>query len=261
VSDIYYEKSGAEVCDVGSAEVCAESSSNSGAETAQPKVKKTKEQPSLATANGGAEKKGGAGAEVCDVGSAEVCGSYKKEKGKEEVVATTAVSESQMEKELSVVWDYYLEAFDKEEALSPSAKKMGLAEIAKVHKNNPSSSECVHAMTCVIDMARHIVNRQPKKAYFADWHKILSMVQSLGSQYDSEGPPRYAELPEEKEARQQQKAQEEEKNKREAAERLTPEYLDKRKKFDEEWERLRLRSQQPSAESTAPADPRLVVED
>jgi hypothetical protein len=192
-----------------------------------------------------------------DGGSDRGAKSYKKEKGKGEVVATTAaVSRGQMEEELLTIWDYYLEAFDKEEALSPSAKKMGLAVIAKIHKNNPSSSECVHAMTCVIDMARHIVNTQPKKAYFADWHKILSMVQSLGSQYDSEGPPRYALLPEEKEERRRQKAREEEKKKREAAERLTPEYLAKQKKIDEEWERLGLRSQQPSAsQSTAPADP------
>jgi hypothetical protein len=120
-----------------------------------------------------------------------------RSKGDKEAVATTAVSQGQMEKELSAVWTYYLDAFDKEEILSPSARRMGLAILSGIHKHN--RTDPVSEMSCAVDMARHLAKKQPKKAYFENWFAIFGKWDtfvSLRRQYDSEDVPEYAHLPE-----------------------------------------------------------------
>lgn len=82
---------------------------------------------------------------------------------------TAAVSQEQMEREFLKVWNYYLEAFDKQEILSPSAKKKGLAILTELHKHGAAAEN----MAFAIDMARHIVKRNPKKAYLANWFTIF----------------------------------------------------------------------------------------
>jgi len=99
---------------------------------------------------------------------------------------TAAVSESQMESELLKVWSYYLEAFDKEEILSPSAKKAGMTVLSKLRQRHPaaSSEQCVEGMTAAIDRARHIVKTQPKKLFFASWHAIFGKFETFYSLWE-----------------------------------------------------------------------------
>src|ERR1039457_2404145 len=119
-----------------------------------------------------------------------------KEVDKEAVSTATADFEKQMEKEISAVWTYYLEAFDKDEVLSPSARRMGLAILSDLHKHNRPNP--VSEMSCAVDMARHLVKKQPKKAYFENWFAIFGKWDtfvSLRQQCESEDVPEYAHLP------------------------------------------------------------------
>ena len=112
------------------------------------------------------------------------------------VTATASDSQEQMEKEVLIAWNYYLDAFNKEEILSPSLKRIGLAILSKL---NPAANR-VEAMAGAIDVARHIVKREPAKAYFAAWPKIFgkfSTFKSLYEQWLRTDVPDAAELPEE----------------------------------------------------------------
>jgi hypothetical protein len=109
--------------------------------------------------------------------------------------STAAVSKSQMESELQAVWNYYLTAFDKEEIISPSKKRMGMTVLSALHKR--SLPDPAAEMTFAIDMARHIVKTQPKKSYFSKWSSIFGkwdMFQSLHQQCRDEEPPEAATL-------------------------------------------------------------------
>lgn len=107
-----------------------------------------------------------------------------------------AISENQMERELLTAWNYYLEAFDREEIISPSKKRMGMAVLSELYKkpvSNPAAE-----MTHAIDMAHHIVKAQPKKAYFSKWSSIFGKWEtflSLHQQCRDEEPPESAQLP------------------------------------------------------------------
>jgi hypothetical protein len=94
--------------------------------------------------------------------------------------AATAVSESQMEKELQRVWDYYLDAFKKDEIISPSKKKMGLEVISKLR---PDVNR-VEVMAGAIDMAHHIVKHHPEKSYLAKWTSIFAKFSTFLSLYE-----------------------------------------------------------------------------
>ena len=87
----------------------------------------------------------------------------------------TTVSKNQMEGELLAAWNSYLEAFDKEEILSPSRKRTGLETLRKLRERFPeiTSEQCVGGMTSAINRVHHLVKTQPKKAYLADWFKIF----------------------------------------------------------------------------------------
>jgi hypothetical protein len=100
--------------------------------------------------------------------------------------AAAAVSESQMEKELQTVWDYYLEAFDKDEIISPSKKKMGLGVISKLR---PDVNR-VEVMAGAIDMAHHIVKHHPEKSYLAKWTSIFKKFSTFLSLYEESRDPK-----------------------------------------------------------------------
>ena len=111
--------------------------------------------------------------------------------------ATAAISQEQMEKELQIVWNYYLDAFDKpEEIISPSLRKIGLAILSGMLRG----ANRVEAMAAVIDMAHYIVKHDSRKPYFAEWPKIFgkfSTFRSLHEQWRNSDVPDAAELPEE----------------------------------------------------------------
>ena len=87
---------------------------------------------------------------------------------------TAAVSQEQMGKELETVWNYYLEAFDKQEILSPSAREKGMAVLSELHTLGHSCDVCVTTMQCAIDVAHHLVTtQQKKKAFFSNWFAIF----------------------------------------------------------------------------------------
>ncbi len=112
--------------------------------------------------------------------------------------SAAADSQIQMEKELKAVWNYYLDAFDKEETLSPSLKRIGLAILSKLNPD-PDASR-VAGMAAVIDMAHYIVKHDPSKAYFAEWPKIFgkfTTFKSLYEQWRVSEVPDAAELPKE----------------------------------------------------------------
>ena len=96
-----------------------------------------------------------------------------------EKTATTAVSQDQMESELLKVWGYYLEAFDKEETFSPSAKRTGAAILSRLHKLG--QPEPVSQLTAAIYVAHHLVKTQPKKAFFANWFAIFGKWNTFAS--------------------------------------------------------------------------------
>jgi hypothetical protein len=104
----------------------------------------------------------------------------RKKKKKEEAVASTAVvPKERMDKDLQVVWNYYLEATGREEVLSPAKKKMGLAIIRELYENRCRS---VINMAAAIDMACHIAKRNPKtKAYLSNWTSIFSKWNTFAS--------------------------------------------------------------------------------
>jgi hypothetical protein len=97
----------------------------------------------------------------------------------------TPISQEQMEKKLDAVWNYYLAAFDKEESFSNSAKRFGREIISEIVKSYPGNDP-VFDMSCVIDMAHHIVKHNPKKAYLSGWYQIFGkwdLFLSLHQQY------------------------------------------------------------------------------
>jgi hypothetical protein len=100
--------------------------------------------------------------------------------------AATAVSESQMESEFLKVWEYYLEAFDKEDIASPSAKRTGTGVLRKLRERyaDISSEQCVDGMTSAIDRAKHLVKTQPKKAYMASWFSIFGNFEKFIEYWD-----------------------------------------------------------------------------
>jgi hypothetical protein len=88
--------------------------------------------------------------------------------------ASAAVSQEQMEKEFQLVWNYYLEAFDKQEILSPTAREKGMAVLSELHRLGHSCDVCVTTMQCAIDVAHHLVTtQQKKKAFFSNWFAIF----------------------------------------------------------------------------------------
>jgi hypothetical protein len=103
--------------------------------------------------------------------------------------ASAAVSGNQMDRELQKVWDYYLDAFKKDEIISPSAKKMGLEVISKLR---PDVNR-VEVMAGAIDMAHHIVKRNPKKAYLAKWTSIFAKFSTFLSLYEESRDSKVAE--------------------------------------------------------------------
>jgi hypothetical protein len=119
---------------------------------------------------------------------------------------TTAFSEKQMEDELQLVWDYYCQAFRKEESFSPSKKKMGATVLVRMHEQEPGRN-VVHDITCAIDMVAHIVKRNPKKAYFASWPRIFAkwntFVTLLAEYNETPDVSAAAELPEPPETEQE----------------------------------------------------------
>jgi|ERR1035438_3211357 hypothetical protein len=102
------------------------------------------------------------------------------------VVAATAVSESQMEKELQTAWDHYLDAFKKDEIISPSARRIGRVVLTRLREKHPAilSEQCVDAMTGAIDRACHLVKSQPKKAFFSDWFAIFGNFDTFYSLWE-----------------------------------------------------------------------------
>jgi hypothetical protein len=157
----------------------------------------------------------------------EVAGSDTTCTNKEEVLgvnssssssASAVVSQNQMERELLVVWDYYNQAFDKQEILSPFKKKMGMDILSRLNPN----MDHVLSMTAVIDMAHHLVKRK-KKDYFAKWTSIFGKYDTFESLYeDYSNNPNVlaaAELPETKEEVQQRLAKEREEHDRKAREK------------------------------------------
>lgn len=116
------------------------------------------------------------------------CVRNKEEKQRETVVAATAVPENQMEAELNAVWKYYLEVFEKEEIISPSARRIGIAILTRLREKYPTiaSEQCVDAMSSGIDSARRIVKAQPNKKYFARWFGIFGKFETFHSLWEEE---------------------------------------------------------------------------
>ena len=100
--------------------------------------------------------------------------------------ATAAVSENQMEGELQRAWDYYLDAFKKDEIISPSAERIGRLVLTRLREKHPAilSEQCVDAMTGAIDRACHLAKTQPKKAFFSDWFKIFGNFDTFYSLWE-----------------------------------------------------------------------------
>ena len=91
-----------------------------------------------------------------------------------------------MEEELLVVWNYYTAAFDKQEVISPSRKKMGLAILRRLHEKLSARGnewQCVSAMVAAIDMAHFIVNHNPKKADRSKWTSIFARWNTFATLY------------------------------------------------------------------------------
>ena len=109
-----------------------------------------------------------------------------------EVVASketaAAISRNQMEAELTAAWDHYLDVFNKEEIISPSARRVGMAVLAGLREKYPtiSSEDCVGAMTAAIDRERHLAKTEPKKAFFSKWFAIFSKFETFHSLWEEE---------------------------------------------------------------------------
>ena len=122
-----------------------------------------------------------------EVGRYAGCVRNKEEVQRETVVAAaTTVSENQMEAELNAAWEHYLNVFEKEEIISPSAKRIGIATLAGLREKYPSitSEQCVGAMTAAIDAARRIVKAQPKKEFFTRWYGIFGKFETFHSLWE-----------------------------------------------------------------------------
>ena len=100
--------------------------------------------------------------------------------------SATTVSQEQMEREVQGAWNYYLEKFDKQEIISPSAKKVGVTVLTKLRRRHPgiTSEQCMDAMTGAIDRARYLVKRQPAKGFFAKWHAIFGKFETFYSLWE-----------------------------------------------------------------------------
>lgn len=124
------------------------------------------------------------------------CVRNKEEVQRETVVAAAAIPENQMEKELQTVWSYYIDAFRKDEIISPSARRTGLAILSELHR---LGLDAVYRMTGAIDMAHHIVKHHPKKVYLANWFAIFGKWNTFVSLYQefeqAENVPEAATLP------------------------------------------------------------------
>ena len=98
----------------------------------------------------------------------------------------TAVSKEQMGAELEIVWNYYVEAFDKQEIISPSANKSGIAVLTELRRrfHEISSEQCIDAMTAAIDRARHLAKTNPKKPFFSKWHAIFGKFDTFFSLWE-----------------------------------------------------------------------------
>jgi len=118
-----------------------------------------------------------------------------KDKNSSSATATADPSEKQMEEKLLVIWNYYLDAFNKEEPFSRPKKKVGMAVLSKLLPD----ADHVRVASQVIDMAAHILKTQPQKTYMSEWWTIFkwSMFRSLYEQYrETEYVPAAANLPE-----------------------------------------------------------------
>ena len=115
---------------------------------------------------------------------------------------SAAVSEKRMEEELTVVWNYYLDARGKQENFTPSKKRMGRAILRGLHEGG--SGTPVIDMVIAIDLATHLAKKNPKKAFLTAWFAMFSKwstFRSLVDQHqDNESVPEAAELPFEYEA-------------------------------------------------------------
>jgi hypothetical protein len=97
-----------------------------------------------------------------------------------------AVSQDQMAKELEIVWNYYLEGFDKQGIISPSANKIGIAVLTELRRRYQgiTSEQCTDAMTAAIDRARHLAETKPKKTFFSRWHAIFGRFDTFFSLWE-----------------------------------------------------------------------------
>jgi hypothetical protein len=100
--------------------------------------------------------------------------------------SSAAAFQKQMEVELSAAWDYYLDVFKKEETISPSATRIGMAILTELRKRFPtiSSEQCARAMESAIDSAHRIWHAQPKKEYFSRWFGIFGKFETFYSLWD-----------------------------------------------------------------------------
>lgn len=109
-------------------------------------------------------------------------------------IDAAAFPDSQMEREFSSIWNYYLDAFDKDEPLSALRQKQGLDRLTELHANG-GGWEPVTAMAAVIDMAKKLSKTKP---YFKEWHCIMGKADTFASllqQYeDTDRVPEAAEL-------------------------------------------------------------------
>ncbi len=100
--------------------------------------------------------------------------------------AAAAVSQEQMETELMEVWNYYLDAFKREEIISPSARRTGIAILTGLRERYPkvTSEICVAGMKSAIDRALRITKTRPKKEYFSSWFTIFSKFETFFSLWE-----------------------------------------------------------------------------
>lgn len=100
--------------------------------------------------------------------------------------ATASPSEME-EKELLSIWNYYLDAFDKDETFTPQRKKQGLERMREL-----GAAGTANWMSAAIDMAKEL---SEKKTFFRDWHCIFGKKDTFASllqQYEEmkDPPPR-----------------------------------------------------------------------
>jgi ribosomal protein S25 len=110
----------------------------------------------------------------------------EKQQQTESESAAAAVSQEQMETELMEVWNYYLDAFKREEIISPSARRTGIAILTGLRERYPkvTSEICVAGMKSAIDRALRITKTRPKKEYFSSWFTIFSKFETFFSLWE-----------------------------------------------------------------------------